>query len=94
MGRTVCGIRCTPGRLGARGRDAAYGEDLSTDLENIGHERVAWDLWLGPLFERTDRGDVASASDEQIMILRLPRTSVELDLRASISVEWREGEVW
>jgi aminoglycoside 2'-N-acetyltransferase I len=58
------------------------------------YERLGWELWRGPLFERTVHGEVASPPDEQVMVLRLPRTPVGLDLNSPISVEWREGEVW
>jgi hypothetical protein len=32
--------------------------------------------------------------DEQVMVLRLPRTPAGLSLDAPLSAEWREGEFW
>ena len=57
------------------------------------YARLGWELWLGPLLIRKDGGLLSTPDDEEVMILRLPRTP-ELDLYASLSVEWREGEVW
>lgn len=45
------------------------------------------------MFARTPGGLEASPEDEEVMILRLPRTP-PLDRRAALSVEWREGDVW
>lgn len=58
------------------------------------YARLGWELWRGPLLVRTDDGVVPSPPDEQVMVLRLPRTPVDLDLHAPLSVEWRPGEVW
>jgi aminoglycoside 2'-N-acetyltransferase I len=55
--------------------------------------RLGWELWRGPLFIRTEVGLLASPSDEAVMIYRLPQTP-PLDLTASLSAEWREGELW
>lgn len=55
--------------------------------------RLGWELWRGPLLERRAGELIASPDDEEVMILRLPRTPA-LDLTAPLSVEWREGEVW
>lgn len=57
------------------------------------YARLGWEAWQGPLFIRSDAGLLASPEDEQVMILRLPRTPA-LDLRAPLSAEWREGEPW
>lgn len=58
------------------------------------YARLGWELWRGPLSVRTDDGVVSSPPDEQVMVLRLPRTPVDLDVHAPLSVEWRPGEVW
>lgn len=55
--------------------------------------RLGWELWRGPLFIRTDTQLLASPSDEEVMIYRLPQTP-PLDLSAPLSAEWREGELW
>jgi aminoglycoside 2'-N-acetyltransferase I len=58
------------------------------------YERLGWELWRGPLSVRTATGLEASDSEEQAMILRLPRTPEALDLTAPLSVEWRPGDAW
>jgi aminoglycoside 2'-N-acetyltransferase I len=57
------------------------------------YRRLGWELWQGPLFIRTEAGLVRTPGDEVVMILRLPKTPY-LDLKAPLSAEWREGEVW
>lgn len=57
------------------------------------YARLGWELWRGPLFIRTPEGPVRSPEDEEIMILRLPKTP-DLDLTGPLSAEWREGELW
>jgi aminoglycoside 2'-N-acetyltransferase I len=54
--------------------------------------RLGWELWRGPLFIRT-AGELMPTPDEVVMILRLPQTP-NLDLDATLSAEWREGELW
>ena len=56
------------------------------------YERLGWELWRGPLFIRTDKELMRTPRDGDIMILQLPRTPA-LDLNASLSAEWREGEL-
>jgi GNAT superfamily N-acetyltransferase len=56
------------------------------------YTRLGWRYWRGPLFVRRDNRLIATP-EERIMILPLPRTP-PLDLDASLSVEWRPGEVW
>lgn len=57
------------------------------------YARLGWQLWRGPLSARMATG-IEPTPDEQVMILRLPRTPSALDLRAALSVEWRPGEIW
>jgi aminoglycoside 2'-N-acetyltransferase I len=38
------------------------------------YERLGWELWRGPLFIRTENGLFSSPDEEQVMILRLPKT--------------------
>lgn len=57
------------------------------------YQRLGWELWQGPLFIRTDDKLLTSPDDEEVMIFRLPKTPV-LDLKVSLSAEWREGELW
>lgn len=56
------------------------------------YSRFGWKVWPGPLFIRTDTG-LLPTPDEIVMVLLLPG-SPELDIHASLSAEWREGEVW
>lgn len=58
------------------------------------YARLGWERWRGPLLVRTESGLESSPEDEEVMILRLPRTPADLDLDAPLSVEWRPGEVW
>ena len=57
------------------------------------YARLGWEPWRGPLFIRTAAG-LAPTPDEGVMILRLERTSADLDLDSSVSADWRPGEVW
>ena len=58
------------------------------------YERLGWVTWQGPTFVRTVAG-LQRTPDEDggIMVLETP-TSPTLDLRASISCDWRPGDVW
>jgi aminoglycoside 2'-N-acetyltransferase I len=56
------------------------------------YPRLGWETWNGPLSIR--RGaELIDTPDESIMIHRLPLTP-PLCLDASMSAEWRPGEVW
>lgn len=74
---------------------------LMTDFELGGlspseagfYARLGWEPWTGPLSVRTSDG-LEPTPDEELMVLRLPRTPPTLDLARGISVEWRRGEVW
>jgi aminoglycoside 2'-N-acetyltransferase I len=57
------------------------------------YERLGWEQWRGPLYIRTGAGLVPTTGDEQVMILRLPKTPA-LTIDVSLSAEWREGELW
>jgi len=56
------------------------------------YARLGWQLWQGPLFIRTKDGLIPTPN-EQVMVMFLPNTPV-LNLEASLSAEWREGELW
>jgi aminoglycoside 2'-N-acetyltransferase I len=56
------------------------------------YRRLGWELWLGPLSIRNGQA-LLPTPDEQVMILRLPRTPL-LDLTQPLSAEWRPGEIW
>ncbi len=58
------------------------------------YERLGWTTWLGPSSVRTDTGVLLTPGDDgYIMVLATPR-SPTLDPTASISCEWRPGDVW
>lgn len=57
------------------------------------YARLGWEAWQGPLFIRAEAGRLPTPEDEEVMILRLPRTPA-LDLRQPLSAEWRAGELW
>ena len=56
------------------------------------YTKLGWVFWQGSLFIRTAEGLIPTP-DEKVMILQLPKTPT-LDLKLSLSAEWREGEVW
>jgi len=56
------------------------------------YARLGWEKWQGPLFVRTIDG-LLPPPEGGVMVLRLPRTPI-LDLKAPLSIEWREGELW
>lgn len=56
------------------------------------YERLGWELWRGPLGLRTE-GGTEPTPDEEVMILRLPRTPA-LDLDGPLAAEWRKGDIW
>jgi GNAT superfamily N-acetyltransferase len=57
------------------------------------YTRLGWQFWQGPLFIRTDKGPVPTPDEHGVMVLSLPRTP-PLDLKAPLSIEWREIEPW
>ena len=56
------------------------------------YARLGWELWRGPLAIRME-DQVLPTPDDQVMILRLPRTP-PLDVHALLTAESRDGEVW
>ncbi len=57
------------------------------------YEQFGWHFWDGPTSVR-HLGKETPTPEEQIMILRLPRTPESLDAAAPIACDWRPGEVW
>jgi aminoglycoside 2'-N-acetyltransferase I len=55
--------------------------------------RLGWEPWRGPLAYRKGQ-ELVSTPDEEVMIYRLPKTPPSLDLDASLTIDWRPGEVW
>ena len=58
------------------------------------YERLGWRIWTGPTAVRTTDGDHRTPDEDgYIMVLTTP-TSPPLDLNATITCEWRPGDVW
>ena len=64
---------------------------LSTGSESF-YARLGWSSWRGPLFVRRD-GRWDRTPDDTVMLLPLHRTP-GMDWSASLSIEWRPGEIW
>ena len=58
------------------------------------YARLGWELWQGPLGIRRGDSVEPSPSDEEVMILRLPRTPGTLALTSLLTAEWRLGALW
>jgi len=58
------------------------------------YERLGWHVWRGPSFVRTHQGDVATPDEDGYIMFRLTPRSPSLREGASISCEWRPGDVW
>jgi aminoglycoside 2'-N-acetyltransferase I len=56
------------------------------------YSRLDWVSWRGPLFVRKE-GELVPTPNDTAMVLPLLSTPC-LDLDATLSVEWREGELW
>ena len=66
---------------------------LSTGIPAF-YQRLDWELWLGRTAVRTERGLLPTPEDDGgIMVLPTPATP-PLDRHATISCEWRPGDVW
>ena len=56
--------------------------------------RLGWRAWRGPTFVRTSGGDERTPDEDGgIMVLLTPAT-IDLDLSAPLSCDWRPGDVW
>lgn len=60
------------------------------------YARLGWETWRGPTYVRMADGQrIRSAEDDgDVMVLRTPRTPLDLDLDGPIAVDWRAGEPW
>jgi aminoglycoside 2'-N-acetyltransferase I len=58
------------------------------------YQRLGWEAWQGPTFVAGPRGRERTAGEDgSILVLRTPATG-PLDLAASITCDWRAGDVW
>jgi predicted N-acetyltransferase YhbS len=72
---------------------AAFELGALSPSDDAFYSRLGWERWRGPLSVRL--GSTAEPTpDEEIMVLRTPRTPPWLTLDMPLSCEWREGEVW
>lgn len=59
------------------------------------YEPLGWRVWQGPTFVRTAAGDRRTPDEDGGILVLLTRASpLDLDVHASISCEWRPGDVW
>jgi aminoglycoside 2'-N-acetyltransferase I len=66
---------------------------LGTGLHGF-YERLGWLTWRGPTSVRTDHGEQRTPDDDRHIMVLPTATTPELDVTASISCEWRPGDVW
>jgi aminoglycoside 2'-N-acetyltransferase I len=66
---------------------------LGTSSHGFYH-RLGWQTWRGPTAVRTDSGLRPTPEEDGYILVLLTGTSPPLDLGASISCEWRPGDVW
>jgi aminoglycoside 2'-N-acetyltransferase I len=58
------------------------------------YQRLGWETWQGPTWVAGPRGPERTAEEDgSILVLRTPGTG-PLDLMASITCDWRAGDVW
>ena len=60
------------------------------------YERLGWQTWRGPSFVRPEDGgkDRRTPEDDGYILVLATPSSPPLDLSASISCDWRPGDVW
>jgi aminoglycoside 2'-N-acetyltransferase I len=66
---------------------------MSTGVQGF-YERLGWERWRGPTYAATPSGRVRTEEeDDGILVLRTATTR-DLDLVASLTCDWRQGDVW
>lgn len=58
------------------------------------YERLGWQIWRGPSSVRTSAGTRATPDEDGFILVLLWPGSPPVDTAASITCEWREGDVW
>jgi aminoglycoside 2'-N-acetyltransferase I len=58
------------------------------------YERLGWQTWTGPAFVRDGDGLRRTPDEEGYILVLATASSPRLDLAASISCDWRPGDVW
>ena len=74
--------------------DATWDLAALSPSDSAFYARLGWELWEGPLAIRHDDGVEPTPADEEVMILRLPRTPATLTKTSLLTAEWRVGELW
>jgi aminoglycoside 2'-N-acetyltransferase I len=78
------------GRIIARGYDLGA---LSTGVAEL-YRPLGWESWRGPTYVQAPDGPMRTADeDDAVMVLRTDRTR-DIDLTASLTCDWRAGDVW
>jgi aminoglycoside 2'-N-acetyltransferase I len=80
------------------GRVIGRGYELGALADGTGipgfYQRLGWETWQGPTFVAGPGGPERTASEDgSVLVLRTP-ASGELDLAASLTCDWRAGDVW
>jgi aminoglycoside 2'-N-acetyltransferase I len=58
------------------------------------YERLGWLIWTGPTFVRTEAGDQRTPLEDGAILVLPTASSPRLDRSATLSCEWRPGDVW
>ncbi|HVF07507.1 MAG TPA: GNAT family N-acetyltransferase [Actinomycetota bacterium] len=66
---------------------------LDTGLASF-YERLGWERWRGSTQVRTERGTIGTPDEDGLVMIRRTPSTPALDLEASISCDWRLGDVW
>ena len=75
-------------------RDASWQLAALSPSDWAFYTRLGWELWKGPLAIRYEDRTEPTPPDEEVMILRLPRTPSTLATTSLLTAEWRVGELW
>ena len=74
--------------------DATWQLAALSPSDSAFYVRLGWELWEGPLAIRHGDRLELSPTDEQVMILRLPRTPSTMVTTSRLTAGWRVGELW
>lgn len=58
------------------------------------YERLGWQTWRGPTFVRTPTGPQRTPDEDGFVLVLTTPTTPAIDFHASISCDWRPGDVW
>jgi aminoglycoside 2'-N-acetyltransferase I len=62
--------------------------------EHTFYERLGWQRWQGQAFVRTEDGLRRTPDEEGYLLVLLTPLSPAIDLTATLSCDWRPGDVW